>query len=228
MIGQDVLSLPIHPAVLEAWEIRDLVGRDDPVILDIGANCGQTTGELLDVFPQATIFAFEPDPRAIADFRLNVCSPRVRLFECAVGATNGTVTFHQSSGADDDPDFRGEWDLSGSIRRPHTHLEAWPWVKFERRIEVPIVTLDAWAGKHQVDHVDFIWADVQGAESDLVQGASRLLQSTRYLYTEYSNDEWFEGQVDLPTLAAMIPEFEVVRRYKWDVLFRNRRYPPAS
>jgi hypothetical protein len=97
-------------------------------------------------------------------------------------------------------------------------------VKFETQIEVPIVTLDSWADANGVDEVDFIWADVQGAESDLVEGASRILSTARYFYTEYSNSEWYEGQITLPELAEKLPEFELIRRYESDVLFRNRRY----
>jgi hypothetical protein len=70
--------------------------------------------------------------------------------------------------------------------------------------------------------VDFIWADVQGAESDLIEGASGILASTRYFYTEYSNSEWYEGQITLPGLVQMLPDFELVRRYPMDVLFRSR------
>jgi hypothetical protein len=59
----------------------------------------------------------------------------------------------------------------------------------------------------------------------LIQGATRLLKSVRYLYTEYSNVEMYAGQVDLPGLVRMLPDFELVRRYPWDVLLRNRLYP---
>jgi len=218
----DVLSFPISPGVLTGTEIRDLLGMDAPVILDIGANCGQTTAELLTVLPQATVFAFEPDPRAIAKFRHRINSPRAHLQECAVGATNGTVSFHQSSGAEHMAEYAEGWDQSGSIRKPRTHLQVWPWVKFDRQIEVPIVRLDDWAAQHGVGAVDLIWADVQGAESDLIEGASRVLASTRYFYTEYSNSEWYEGQISLPGLVRMLPDFELVRRYPMDVLFRRK------
>lgn len=216
------LSFPVSPGVLTGAEIRDLIGKDAPVILEIGANCGQTTGELIKSMPQATIFAFEPDPRAIAKFRQNINEPRVRLHECAVGSTNGTISFHQSSGAEHLAEYAQGWDQSGSIRKPRSHLEVWPWVKFDKQIEVPIVRLDDWAQQHGITSVDFIWADVQGAESDLIEGASRVLASTRYFYTEYSNSEWYEGQVTLPGLVQMLPDFDLLRRYQMDVLFRNR------
>jgi 2-O-methyltransferase len=219
----DALSFPISPGVLTATEIRDLLGNDAPVILDIGANCGQTTAELIKVLPRAKIFAFEPDPRAIAKFRHNISDSRVHLQECAVGARNGTISFHQSSGAEHLADYAQGWDQSGSIRKPRSHLQVWPWVKFDRQIEVPIVRLDDWAQQQGITAVDFIWADVQGAESDLIEGASRILASTRYFYTEYSNSEWYEGQISLPGLVEMLPEFELLRRYPMDVLFRRRK-----
>ena len=96
-------------------------------------------------------------------------------------------------------------------------------MKFDQQIEVPIVRLDDWAEEHGITSVDFIWADVQGAESDLIDGASRILASTRYFYTEYSNSEWYEGQITLQGLVEKLPDFELLRRYPMDVLFRSRK-----
>jgi 2-O-methyltransferase len=219
----DAANFPITPGALTAAEIRLRLGKDDPVIIEVGANCGQTTVELLKAMPGATIFAFEPDPRAIAKFRDAIANPRVHLYECAIGAVNGTISFHQSSGAEHLPDYAKGWDQSGSIRRPNSHLKVWPWVKFEKQITVPIMTLDAWSEQHQVCAADFIWADVQGAESDLVDGAAQILRSSRYFYTEYSNDEWYEGQITLAGLLEKLPDFDLVRRYPMDALFENKR-----
>jgi 2-O-methyltransferase len=222
----DALNFPISPGALSAAEIRQLVGKDDPVIIEVGANCGQTTIELLKAMPGATIFAFEPEPRAIAKFRNVIANPNVHLYECAIGAVNGTISFHQSSGGEQLPEYGEGWDQSGSIRRPNSHLKVWPWVKFEKQITVPIMTLDAWSEQHQISKADFIWADVQGAESDLVEGAAQFLRSSRYFYTEYSNDEWYEGQITLAELLKKLPDFDLVRRYAMDALFRNKAIAP--
>jgi FkbM family methyltransferase len=222
----DARNFPISPGALSAAEIRQLVGKDDPVIIEVGANCGQTTVELLKAMPGATIFAFEPEPRAIAKFRDVIANPNVHLYECAIGAVNGTISFHQSSGGEHLPEYGEGWDQSGSIRRPNSHLKVWPWVKFEKQITVPITTLDAWSEQHQISKADFIWADVQGAESDLVEGAAQFLKSSRYFYTEYSNDEWYEGQITLDELLKKLPDFDLVRRYAMDALFRNKAIAP--
>jgi FkbM family methyltransferase len=224
----DALSFPISPGALSAAEIRQLVGKDDPVIIEVGANCGQTTVELLKAMPGATIFAFEPEPRAIAKFRNVIANPNVHLYECAIGAVNGTICFNQSSGAEHLPEYREGWDQSGSIRRPNSHLKVWPWVKFEKQITVPITTLDAWSEQHQISEADFVWADVQGAESDLVEGAAQFLRSCRYFYTEYSNEEWYEGQITLAELLKKLTDFDLVRRYAMDALFRNKAIAPKT
>jgi FkbM family methyltransferase len=224
----DVFNFPITSGALTATEIRQFVGKDDPIIIEVGANCGQTTVELLKAMPRATIFAFEPEPRAIAKFRAAIASPNVHLYECAIGAVNGTTSFYQSSGAEHLLEYRQGWDQSGSIRRPNSHLKVWPWVKFEKQITVPIITLDDWSKRHQIAAADFIWADVQGAESDLVEGAARFLRSSRYFYTEYSNDEWYEGQITLADLLEKLPDFDLVRRYAMDALFKNKRIAPKT
>jgi precorrin-6B methylase 2 len=65
----DRAGFPISPGALSAAKIRLCVGKDDPIIVEVGANNGQTTVEILRAMPRATIYAFEPEPRAIAKFR---------------------------------------------------------------------------------------------------------------------------------------------------------------
>ena len=185
------------------------------------------TGLLTRTFPTARVHAFEPDPRAAEAFRNQITDRRVTLHELAIGATNGKAEFHVSSGLPPDADahlkaeYPKGWDQSGSLRTPKTHKEKWPWCKFQRTIRVDVRTLDTWTGKHEPGPIDFIWADTQGAEADLVAGGRQTLARTRYFYTECFDDELYEGAPTLTALLAMIPEFAIVKRYESDVLLRN-------
>jgi len=51
---------------LTALNMFHLIGKESPVILEIGANCGQSTVTFMEQMPSATVYCFEPDPRAIA------------------------------------------------------------------------------------------------------------------------------------------------------------------
>jgi 2-O-methyltransferase len=204
-------------------EIATLLEKVDPTILEIGCNNGSDTLGFFSVMPKARIYCFEPDPRAISRFKRNLADhfDRVTLIEAAVSNQNGQIEFHASSGGDSD---KG-WDQSGSIRQPKYHLREYPWVKFDKIIPVKTCRLDDWCAETGIEEVDFIWMDVQGAEGDIIKGATRTLEKTRFLYTEYSDNELYVGQPSLKVLLAMLPRFKIVAKYgrpgDGDVLLKN-------
>ncbi len=207
--------------------LRGLVGASASVILEIGANDGAHTRQLLVQFPKATIYAFEPDPRAYAKFKAGISDARVRAFNAAIGAIDGEAEFHVSSGLPPDmaqdtaSRYAQGWDQSGSLRAPKTHTTVWPWCRFEEKISVRVLRLDTFARENGIGEVDLIWADTQGAEGDLIAGGAQTLAKTRFFYTEYSDEEWYEGQPTLQQLADMLPHFKIVHRFPMDVLFKN-------
>lgn len=209
--------------------IKALVGRPDPIILEIGANDGEHTRMFLELFEDAKVFCFEPDARAQRRFLGNlIARPALhgwQLFRCAVGDKDGTIDFFPSY-ADGVVQPIKEWDCSGSIRKPKTHLRRYPWCMFRPAVSVDIVRLDTWAQSWLDGEatIDFLWADVQGAEGDLIAGGRETLRRTRYFYTEYSNEEMYEGQARLDHILAALPEFELLTQYPNDVLLRNRQW----
>jgi FkbM family methyltransferase len=202
--------------------IRDLLKRDDPIVLEIGCNIGQHSRQFLEVFPACTLFCFEPDPRAIKKWRARIVDPRAKLVEAAIGSVDGIVTFYRSDGKEAEGYPEG-WDLSGSIRQPKNHLNRWPSIRFERRIDVQCFRLDTWCRSQGLDRVDFIWADTQGAEGDLILGGPTALAMTSFFYTEYANKQYYEGQPTLSELCRLLEPlgFVLERKYPADALFRR-------
>ena len=204
--------------------IKDLFEHEPRHILDIGANNGWTSRQFSETFPNTNIYAFEPDPRAAAKFGNNVQNDRVRLFQLALGNHIGTTTFYMSDGQHPahigDENYSDGWDLSGSIRKPKDVLNIHPWCAFERSIDVEVQTLDTWADHYVPEPIDFIWADVQGAEGDLIVGGTHTLARTRYFYTEFSEHELYEGQLNLSEIKRLLPNFEIVE------VFQPRRIVP--
>src|SRR5688572_17575712 len=62
-------------------QIVALVGKEDPVILDIGCNDGSQTLWLLGLFREARVYGFEPDPRARKKYLAQVKDERAVLFD---------------------------------------------------------------------------------------------------------------------------------------------------
>ena len=218
-----------------ALVIRDLVGKDNPTILEIGCNDGTDTLLFLEAMPKAKVYCFEPDPRAIARFKHTVNDSRVILYEMAVSNSNGWALFHGSSGRPPNSSRRPgapsacwlpEWDLSGSICKPTGHLSYCKWATFpeNRQYKVCTMRLDTWLEGHpELTQIDFIWCDVQGAEALVIQGGTKTLSITSYFYTEFNDVPLYDGQVPLAKLRELLPNFECLGIYGVEnTLFKNR------
>lgn len=129
------------------------------VILDIGAHIG-----LFSVYasklvqPEGSVFAFEPAPATTTvlhqTIAINQMKGNVIPVQAAMGAEVGELTFFVS----DD-----EADNSNSLVS----------YKEDRKlngIQVPVDTIDHFVTKQQLQRVDFIKIDVEGAEYDTLRG----------------------------------------------------------
>ena len=206
-------TTPLHrePPQIRDWVQRRFGTPEPKLFLELGAHCGTDTAWLATL-PGVTIHAFEPDPRNSQPARENLT-----LHRAAVAACDGRGPLLLSAEG-----WGHEWTLSSSIKRPKNHLQRYP-VTFGETVEVELVALDTFHRERGLDVVDFIWADIQGAEGEMVHGAHETLRRTRYLYTEYSDDELYEGQATLGELLALLPEFRVLELWPEDVLLENTR-----
>lgn len=196
-------------------------------ILEIGCADGQDSAKLVRLFPRAKIFCFEPDPRNIYLLQKIGAPKFVTLVEAAVSDTDGKATFNLSDGHHPaDKSGKVAWTYSSSLKAPTGHLKDFPWVKFDRTAQVRTVRLDTFAREHNLDTVDFIWADVQGAEDLLIAGGQQTLARTRYFFTEVYDGAWYQGQIGFDELRSRLPggaeQWELVKRMEFDALFRNR------
>lgn len=235
-------------------EVGRLLKKDDPVILEIGTHFGSDTQKFLDVFSDIRIYSFEPDPRCIEEFKRRVKSDHSTLVEAAVSNFNGTTSLNLSgSWPVKVPRLvrnlglrplwtrvvlmlrdrfgigvQKEWTGSSSIKESLSHSKQWPWLTFDKTVDVRVIRLDDWAEENGIDAVDFIWMDVQGAERDVIQGGARTLRRTKYVSVEYGATTAYQGAMDREETVRIFEEygFEVVPEHSdekkvGDLLFMN-------
>jgi 2-O-methyltransferase len=203
-----------------------LLGKTDPVIIEIGASDGRDSAELLSLFPDAMMFLFEPDPRQIDTLRARFeCVDNVIVVEAAISDCDGSSQFWLSDGRD----INGRYGGSSSIKEPANVREFWPACKFDDIVPVTTRALDSWVAEAGISSIDLVWADVQGAERELIIGGRRtLIEMTRYIYTEYSNDTMYLGQPTLEEILHLLGDFELTGIFGSNVLLRNRRFTTAA
>jgi FkbM family methyltransferase len=198
-------------------------------LVEIGSHYGVDTLDFRRYHPSARLVCFEPDPRNLKALHDRNIDKLVELYPYAVSDKTGESEFYLSSGdihgrADTSIYGNVDWSFSSSLKTPTGHLEQHKWITFPTRAVVKTVSLDEFEPlKNTI--IDFIWADVQGAEDLVFSGAKETLTRTRYVYTEYSNTELYQNQLNLSSLLTLFgPSWEVVQIFQDDVLLKNKTF----
>lgn len=223
-LGYDVrntASLGISPFA----DMRRFVpARTDPLILDIGANVGQSVERFRKAFPTAIIHSFEPSQQTFRQLSENVANDkRVFAWNYAVGASPGKQTFLENTNSD-----------MSSFLSPST--TSWGEVKRESVVEV--TTIDHFLETNRIARVDILKSDTQGYELEVFKGAEQAMGENRIglLYFEFifsdmykhlpGFDQVFRHLVDRNFSLVAIYDFHYQNRLASfaDVLFVNREY----
>ena len=186
-LGYDIHRVPVDSLTLRdlEFDLPVLVDNRRPVVLDVGANKGQTIDLIHRAFARPSIFSFEPNPEL---FSALVAKYEARgvVVECfALGNREGSIGFHIAENS----------ELS-SVLALHRTDES-PFSKTnERRVIVPITTLDTWVKNRGLRHVDLLKVDAQGFDLEVLRGASTLLghRGVKTLLVEVNFISLYEDQ----------------------------------
>jgi FkbM family methyltransferase len=148
-------------------DIRLLIPKKNPLLIDVGANTGQTIHMFKRLFERPVIHAFEPN-RSLVDGQLTAAfgqDKNVTLNAAGLGAKEGTLTLH-----------RFEKDQMSSFL-PMERGERNPYADeaVVASSEVPVWTLDQYAKKHGMEKIDLLKIDTQGYDLQVLLGAEDQL-----------------------------------------------------
>jgi FkbM family methyltransferase len=179
-------------ALVKAWHLQMLPSLgllSDGLILDVGAHDGLWTDTVLQLAPTARIIAVEPQdgPRAELTRRFGD-DPRVTIDGRALADSQGTREFHIM-----------ESTVNASLRPPREHMDALygsGWA-VQETTTIETTTVDALVGGRPVA---LLKIDVQGAENDVLAGATETLKHTTAVMLEVTYIHHYEGDATFATL----------------------------
>ena len=222
--------------------LQNIIGVDAKVILEIGGHYGEDTLRFYKYFPNSKIYSFEPDPRNIEIFK-KTCSniESIELIEKAVSnISDNELIFYQVYNKKNEDNLQDKYKYIGKESYKNLKLSGSGASSLKNtnrtdlniynKIIVKSIKLDDWCDKKNIDIIDFIWIDVQGAEREVIEGGKNILSKVKYIQLEYGETSYEGGLSKKQTYDMMINNnFKLIMDYNpnsqtGDYLFKNKNF----
>ena len=201
----------------EKWDLNSLLSsriNDVPFILDVGAYTGTSLLRFKSIWPDSRIHCFEPTDEAF-QFLKNVANPfgnTVNLHKRAISDFNGVDSFYiqginqglnslipRNVFAKDSLSISNIQKLTETEKRAELG-ELNKWI-----VKVEVRTLDYVDEITDFPTIDLLKIDVQGAESQVLKGARKVLEKTQNILVEISLYDLYESKTsffDIETITS--------------------------
>lgn len=184
------LQLGMKPVIDYAQSRRRLLGIADlPIrtVFDIGANIGKKARQYRKLFPEATLYCFEPVPDTHQQLQQWASRQSgVHTFNLALGSRSGAAQIHWNQ-----KHSGGSTLLSPESRRQDEYV----------RTPVRIETLDRMARHLDVRDQVFVKIDVEGYDLEVIRGGMKLLSHAAAVMIEIALPD---GPTELPTFPQFM------------------------
>jgi FkbM family methyltransferase len=164
----------------EAKKLKALVEDDSPVIIDGGANRGQTIGLMEAIFSEPEIYAFEPIPELADELARTHDSDRIHVSNKGLGAIQETKEFNVTAVSDQSSFL----DPSSNVNQRHGG-------DINRVTKVEVTTIDE--ALSFLDYIDILKLDLQGFELEALHGGKKSLSDVNIILTEVQFTELYDG-----------------------------------
>jgi FkbM family methyltransferase len=147
-------------------DLKHVIGTDNPLCMDVGANLGQTIALLKSVFPAPQIHSFEPSTETFRRLQANPVASDVQLYNYALGREVARR------------DFLNYMDplLSSFLELDHGRENPFRGVTLHKSEPVDVRTVDWFVQEHDIASVDLLKIDTQGYDLEVLAGAAQALQ----------------------------------------------------
>jgi len=180
------------------------VGAGD-LVFDVGAHVGDRSLAFAGL--GARVIAFEPQPMLAAWLRRNLSGKsRIDVVEQAVGAEVGTGCLQISRSTPTVSSLNERWTRAIGARNP-----GFSGVRWDRRVEVPVTTLDRLIATH--GRPRFCKIDVEGHEAEVLAGLSQPVPALSV--------EFVAGALEVA--RACVDRLEQLGDYRFDFVIGERR-----
>lgn len=192
-------------------QVNSKINRSEVrLIIEIGA-CDCKDSVMLSNYYQCPLIVFECAPKSIIQCKKNIMNyPNIRLVEKAVWEKSGPMIFNycaQHPGSSSC--FPFDFDSLAQVNRDHPILckisELEKHYKMEP-VEVEAVRMDDWLGENNINEIDLVCMDTQGATLPILRSFGKYLQKIKYIITEVAYKPSYKNENLFPKIKLFMEQ----------------------
>lgn len=183
-------------------------------ILDIGANVGQFSREMLEIFPNAEIYALEPVAGCFEKLKKISNKPNFHPLPFALGNKNGEMPMNISSYS----------PSSSLLKMSNLHKEIFPHTAGEHKETIQIRRLDDVAKEFEFKTPLLIKMDVQGYEKEVILGGQETFKKASVVFSETSFVPLYTGQPLADEMRNLLGKFG----FEYHGSLNNKKHPQTG
>lgn len=165
----------VYQFILGKYQDGEVQVPPGGVVIEAGAHVGEFTAAAARI--ASRVYSFDPDPQVQKSLRLNTEQfPNVEIIQAALGDANGEADFYLATA-----------EADSSLLMPP---------KPTGKVVVPVLTLENFLRERQIDSVDFLKVEAEGAEPEILQGCGDALKRIRQVAMDCGPERYGQPTFD--------------------------------
>lgn len=202
----------------KAWLKNYLKDKRNPVVLDVGANVGNYSKDILASNDNVKVFAFEPHPTTFKKLISNINEKNFKAFNFGVGDVEGKLELFDYDNKDGSSHASLYRDVIKDLHKgnPISHT-------------VDIIKLDEFLSNENIDKIDLLKIDTEGNEFKVLIGCMNHLKSKKIkaIHMEF-NEMNIISKVSFKDFWDLLEDYDFYRILPGGALIPIKNYAPIS
>lgn len=198
------------------WLNNFLRNKKNPVVLDVGANIGNYSKDILESNKDSIVYAFEPHPKTYKNLVSNISNSRFKGFNFGVGDENGKLELYDYDTKDGSSHASLYRDVIKDLHKgnPISHT-------------VGIIKLDDFIKEEKISTIDLLKIDTEGNEFKVLLGCLEALKEKRInaIHIEF-NEMNIVSKVSFKDFWDLLSDYNFYRILPGGGLLPIKNYSP--
>ena len=188
------------------------------VVLDVGANIGQSVDRFREYLPTASIYSFEPNPATFEKLQMkSLMDNNLQCFNVGIGSEKAELPFFLNPDSGSNSFYKinihgDAFALSNSkeSRKNHNRTTLKQNLTYNTEVSIPVDSLDNICNSIGINKVTILKIDTQGYEYEVLEGARNILPLTLIVEAEVMFSDSYEKKSSFREIESVLSEYGFV------------------